>query len=164
MERRGVRVDHTHDIAGLTAGFGARRPDESALAERMAGLDGAGHRHHVALYRFRPPEIPDVKAAVTRLAGGLDLWASEIEVRDDDMAGVTPALARFAAGQVAAWHDRAAAPVSPKPVEDGQAQAAGEAAMEGRTVLADAIASFRHRMQRAVAGPATGEGSGPSEC
>ncbi len=154
IERRGVSADRSHDIAELAAEFGARRPEESALVEQMAALDGVSHRQYVATYRFRPPEVRDVEAAVTRLSGTLDLWASEIETRDDDMAEQLAELAQIAADQAAAWSSRVHTPVKPKADEPGPAQAAGEAALAGLPALANAIASFRDRVRQVADSPA----------
>ncbi len=155
IERRGVPADRSHDIAKLAAEFAAQRPDETALAERIAALDGVSRRHHVEIYQFRPPGVSDVRAAVRRLLGTLDLWASEIETGDDDMAGRQAVLARMAAKLGAAWSDRVCAPIAAKPDEAGPAQAAGEAVLADRPALADAIASCRDRMLRVADGPGT---------
>lgn len=154
IERRGLPADRSHDVAELAAEFGAQRPDETELAERIAALNGTSRRHHVEMYRFRPPDVSDVKAAVRRLLGTLDLWASEIETGDDDMAGQQAELARMAAHQGTAWSDRICAQVRTKSDEGGPAQAAGEAALADRSALVDAIALFRDRMRRVVDGPA----------
>ena len=156
IERRGVPADRSHDIAELAAEFGAQRPDETALAERIAALDGLSRRHHVEIYQFRPPDVSDVKTAVRRLLGTLDLWASEIETGDDDMAGQQAGLARMAAGQGAAWSDRVCAPVKARPDEASPARAAGEAVLAARSALTEALTSFRARMRRVVDGPAAG--------
>ncbi len=150
IERRGVPADRSHDIAGLAAEFAAQRPNEHALARRMAALNGDSRGHHVAMYEFRPPAVPDVEAAIRRLAGTLDLWASEIEPGTDGMAAQLPGLARIAADQAAAWPSLLSSQVKPKTDEGHPAQAAVEAALEGRRALADAIASFRDGMQRVV--------------
>ena len=157
MERRGVAADRSHDIAGLAAGFGAQRPDESALAQRMAALNGDSRAHHTAMYEFQPPEPPDVRAALRRVAGTLDLWASEIEKRDDRMAGQVTGLARIAAIDMAVWPNHIGTPVTPKADEGHPAQPAAEAALEGRAELGEAIVSFRDRMGRVVDGRAPGE-------
>jgi len=120
----------------------------------MAALDGVRRRHHVAMYRFRPPEVRDVEAAVRRLVGTLDLWASEIETRDEDMAGQLAELAQIAADQAAAWSGRVRTPVTPRADEPGPARAAGEAALAGLPALANAIASFRDRVQQVADSPA----------
>ena len=150
MERRGVPADRSHDIARLAAAFAAQRPDEGALAERMAALNGSSRVHHVTMYEFRPP---DVQAAVARLGGTLDVWVSEIEKQDDDMAGQIPDLARDAAFDMVAWPDLTSTPVLPKADDGNPAQAAAEAALSGRAGLAEAIASFRDRLRRVVDGP-----------
>ena len=150
IERRGVPADRSHDIAGLAAEFAAQRPNEHALAQRMAALNGDSRGHHVAMHEFRPPVVPDVEAAVGRLAGTLDLWASEIEPGTDGMAAQLSGLAHIAADQAAAWPGQLSAQVKPKTDEGHPTQAAVEAALEGRPVLAEAIASFRDRMQRVV--------------
>ena len=150
IERRGVPADRSHDIAGLAAEFGAQRPNDSVLAQRMAALNGDSRGHHMAMYEFRPPAVPDVEAAVRRLCGTLDLWASEIEPETDGMAAQLPGLARIAADQAAAWPGLLGAQVKPKTDEGDPAQAAAEAALDLRPVLAEAIASFRDRMQRLV--------------
>jgi len=147
MERRGVPADLSHDIARLAGAFAVQRPDESALAERMAALNGGSRTDHMAMYRFSPPDVSHVQAAVARLAGILDLWAFEIEQRDDDMAGHIPELARVAEFDMAAWPDHISSPVTPKTDEGHPARAAAEAALEGRPALADAVASFRDRMR-----------------
>ena len=153
MERRGVPADRSNDIAGLAAAFAAHRQDEAALAERMAALNGGGRAHHVAMYEFRPPEAADVKAALTRLAAMIDLWVSEIELRNDIMTAHIPGLARFAASQVNAWSGWLRTPVKPRPNEPGLGQAAAEAALAGRPALAEAVALFRDRVQRVVDDP-----------
>jgi len=45
MERRGSPADRSHDIARLAAAFAAHRPDEGALAERMAVPNGSSRVH-----------------------------------------------------------------------------------------------------------------------
>ena len=147
MERRGVAADRSHDIAQLADAFAAQRPDESALAERMAALNGGSRRDHMAMYRFSPPDVPEVQAAVVRLAGTLDLLAFEIEERDDGMAGQISELARVAAFDMAAWPDHVSTPVTPKSDVGHPARAVAGAALEGRPALAEAIASFRDRMR-----------------
>ena len=77
-------------IAGLAAEFCAQRPDESALAQRIAALNGDNRACLAATHEFRPPPVPDMRFAVRRVAGTLDLWAFEIEKRDDGMAGADP--------------------------------------------------------------------------
>ncbi|GEM_PF-3461697 len=153
IERRGLPADRSHDVAELAAEFGAQRPGETELVERIAALNGASRRHHVEMYRFRPPDVSNVKAAVRRLLGTLDLWASVVETGDDDMVGQQAGLARMAARQGVSWSDRACAPVRPKSDEAGPAQAAGEAALADRSALTDAIALFRDRMRRVLDGP-----------
>ena len=157
MERRGVPADRSHDSAQLAGAFAAQRPEEGALAERMAALNGGSRAHHVAMYEFRPPHAAEVRAALARLAGTLDLLASEIEIRDDGMAGQIAGLARDGAGQAQAWSDLVNSPVAPRPDEGHPAQAAVEAALAGRPALAGAIASFRGRVQRVADGPAPGD-------
>ncbi len=157
MERRGVAADRSHDIARLASAFAAQRPNENALAQEMAALNGDSRSHHTARYRFRPPEVPDARAAVKRLAGTLDLWASEVETGADSMTAQQPALARFAADQAAAWPDLVGVWVQPKADDGHPAQAAAEAALEGRPPLAEAIASFRDRMRRVLEGAAPGD-------
>ncbi len=152
MERRGVPADLSHDIARLAGAFAAQRPEESELAERMAALNGTSRTDHMAMYRFSPPDVADVQAAVMRLAGTLDLWAFEIEEREDGMAGQIPELARVAAFDMAAWSDHVSTPVTPKADESHPARAAAEAALEGRAILADAVASFRDRMRGLTGG------------
>ena len=155
MERRGVPADRSHDIAQLAGAFCAQRPEEGALAERMAALNGGSRTHHVAMYEFRPPGAADVQAALARLAATLDLLASEIETRDDTMAGQIPGLARDATDQARTWSDLVSSPVTPRPDEGHPAQAAVEAALAGRSALARAVTSFRGQVQRLVeaAGP-----------
>ena len=63
------------------------------------------------------------------------------------MAGQIPELARVTAFDMAAWPDHVNTPVTPKTDEGHPAQAAAEAALEGRPDLAKAIASFRDRMR-----------------
>ncbi len=150
MERRGVPADRTHDIAGLAAEFGAQRPDESELAQRMTALNGHSRKHHTAMYRFQPPGAAEMEAAIVRLAATLDLWASEIEKRDDGMAGQVPELARTAAFDMAAWPGLLSSPVSPVPTGGGTAQAAAEAVLAGRPLLADAVASFQDGIRRVM--------------
>ena len=156
IERRGMPADRSHDIARLASEFAAERPDQGALAERMAALNGDSRAHHVAMHDFRAPEAADVRAAFGRLAGTLDLWASEIETTTgrDGMAAQLAGLARFADDRAGIWPDLARAPVLPKGDDGHPAQAAAEAAFEGRMQLVEAIASFRCRMQRVVEGPA----------
>ena len=151
MERRGVPADRSHDVAGLAAAFAAQRQDQSALAERMAALNGGSRAHHMAMYEFRSPDVAEVKGALTRLAGTIDLWASEIERRNDGMTAHIAELARFATGQVNAWLGLLRAPVTPRPDEPGLGQAAAEAALAGRPALAEAAVSFRERVQRVMA-------------
>ena len=151
MERRGVPADRGHDIAGLAVEFAAQRQDQSALAERMAALNCATRARHMATHELRPPDVPEVKAALTRLAETIDLWASEIERRNDGMTAHIAELARFATGQVNAWLGLLRAPVKPRPDEPGLGQAAAEAALAGRPALAEAAASFRERVQRVMA-------------
>ena len=158
MERRGVAADLSHDIAQLADAFAAQRPDESALAERMAALNGGSRRDHMAMYRFSPPDVPDVQAAVVRLAGTLDLLAFEIEERHDGMARQIPELARVAAFDMAAWPDHVSTPVTPKSDVGHPARAAAEAALEGRPTLAEAIASFRDRIRGLI------DGENPLDC
>ena len=150
MERRGVPADRSHDIGGLAAAFAAQRQEEFALAERMAALNGATRARHMATYEFRPPEVAEVKAALTRTAGTIDLWGSEIEGRNDGMTAHIPDLARFAAGQVNGWLDLLRAPVNPRPDEPGLGQAVAEAALAGRPAVAEAAESLRDRMQRVM--------------
>ncbi len=150
IERRGVPADRSHDIAGLASEFGAQRPNDSVLAQRMAALNGDSREHHLAMYEFRPPAVPDVKAAVRRLAGTLDFWASEIEPGTDGMAAQLPGLARIAVDQAAVWPGLLGAQVKHKADEGDPAQAAAEAALDLRPVLSEAIASFQDRMRRAV--------------
>ena len=147
MERRGVPADHSHDITRLAGAFAAQRPGEGALAERMAALNGTSRKDHMAMYRFSPPDVPDVQAAVSRLAGTLDLWSLEIERRDDGMAGQIPELARVAAFDMAAWPDHIGTPVIPKTDEGHPSRAAAQAALEGRSALADAVALFQDRVR-----------------
>ena len=101
IERRGVPADRSHDSAGLAAEFGAQRPNDSVLAQRMAALNGDSRGHHMAMYEFRPPAVPNVEAAIRRLAGTLGLWASEIEPGTDGMAAQLPGLAEIAVDQAA---------------------------------------------------------------
>ena len=150
MERRGVPADRSHDIAQLAGAFAAQRPEEGALAERMAALNGGSRTHHVAMYEFRPPVVEDMQAALARLAGTLDLLASEIETRDDTMAGQISGLARDATDQAKTWSDPVGSPVTPRQDEGHPAQAAAEAALAGRSALAGAITSFQDRVQRLV--------------
>ena len=152
MERRGVAADRSHDIAWLAGAFAAQRPDESTLAQRMVALNGTSRAHRTARYRFRPPEVPEARAAVERLAGTLDLWASEVETAGSGMTVQQPALARFAADQAAAWPGLVRAAVIPKADDGHPAQAAAEAALDGRAALAEVIASFRDRMRRVLDG------------
>ena len=157
MERRGVPADRTHDIARLAGAFAAQRPGEGALAERMADLNGGSRAHHMTMYEFQPAEVPDVQASVRRLVGTLDLWVSEVEAEDADMAGQVPGLARIAAVDMSAWPDLVSTPVKHKPDQGHAAQAAAEAALAARPALAGAIASFRDRMRRVTEIPAPGE-------
>ena len=157
MERRGVPADRSHDIAELASQFAAERPDQTALAQRMAALNGESRAHHMAMYDFQPPEAPDVTGAVRRLGGTLDLWASEIETADDGMAAQLTGLARFAADRASTWPDLVCVQVQPKAEDSHPAQIAAEAALEGRAELAEAIASFRDRIRRVLEGPAPGE-------
>ncbi len=150
IERRGVPADRSHDIAGLAARFAAERPGQSALAQRMAALNGKSRPHHTAMYEFRTPEPPDVRTAVRRLGGTLDLWASEIETTDDDMAAQLTGLARFAVGRAGTWPDFVDMRVQPKTDVGNPAQAAAEAALDCRPVLAEAIESFRDRVQQVL--------------
>ena len=157
IERRGVPADRSHDIAELAGALAAQRPDESALAERMASLNGESRVHHIAMYEFQPPEAPDVIAAIRRLAGTLDLWASEVEKTGDEMGAHVGRLVNSGVDRSGTWPGLVRAPVTPKMDEDEAAQASVEAALEGRPRLAEAIASFRDRMQRALEGPAPSE-------
>lgn len=152
MERRGVPADRGHDSAGLAAEFAAQRREESALAERMAALSGSTRARHMATHEFRRPEVAEVKAALTRLAGTVDLWISEIEERNDGMAVQIPDLARFAAGRANLWLDLLRAPVNPKRDEPGLGQAVAEAALAGRPAVAEAAESLRDRMQLVMDG------------
>ena len=147
MERRGVPADLSPGITRLAGAFAAQWPDESALAERMAALNGTSRNDHMAMYRFSPPDVADVQAAVARLVGTLDLRAFEIETREDGMAGQISELARVAAFDMAAWSDHISTPVTPKADEGHPARAVAEAALEGRPILAGAVASFRDRMR-----------------
>ncbi|GEM_PF-1934674 len=115
MERRGARAGCSHDLAGPAAAFGVQRQDRSSLAERMAAINGGSRAHHMAMYEFRPPEVPDMRAALTRLSGTIDLWISGIERRDDGMTARIPGLARFAAAQADRWLVLLRAPVNPRP-------------------------------------------------
>ena len=157
MERRGVPADRSHDIAELAAAFSTQRPDDTALANRMAALNSMTRSHHIAMYDFQPPEGPDVSAAIRRLAGTLDLWASEVETTGDDMAAYLVRLAQSGADHAGRWLDLVRAPLTPKMDEDDAAQASVEAALEGRPLLAEAIASFRDRTQQVLEGPAPRE-------
>ena len=148
MERRGVPADHGHDIAELAGVFAARRADEGALAERMAALNGSSRPHHVAMDQFPPPTVAEAEAALARIAGTLDLLASEIEMRKDAMAGQITDLARDAADGSEAWPDLVTTPVAPKRDEDHPARTVAEAALSGRPALNSAIASFQGRMRR----------------
>ena len=147
MERRGVSADRSHDVARLADAFAAQRPDEGILAERMAALNGGSRTDHMAMYRFSPPDVRDIQAAVMRLAGTLDLLALEIEQRNDGMAGQIPELAQVAASGLAAWPGHISTPVTPKADDGHPARDAVEAALEGRPVLADAVVEFRDRMR-----------------
>jgi len=111
----------------------------------------------MAMYEFRTPEPPDVRTAVRRLGGTLDLWASGIETADDDMAAQLTGLALFAADRNGTWPDLVDMRVQPEADVGHPAQAAVEAALEGRPALAEAIASFRDRIRQAAEGPAPGE-------
>lgn len=102
------------------------------------------------MYEFRPPDVP---AAVARPGGTLNVWASEIEKKKDDMAGQIPGLARDAVFDMAGWPDLTSTPVKPKADEGHPAQAAAKAVLLGRTELAGVIASFRDRVRRVVDGP-----------
>ena len=157
IERRGVPADRSHDIAGLAARFAAERPGQTALTRQMAALNGKSRPHHTAMYEFRLPEPSDVRTAVRRLGGTLDLWASEIETADDDMAAQLTGLALSAADRAGTWPDFVDVRVQPKADVGHPAQAAAEAALEGRTVIAEAIASFRDRIQQVLEGPAPSE-------
>ena len=157
IERRGVPADRSHDIAGLAARFAAERPGQSALARQMAALNGRSRPHHTAMYEFQLPEPSDVRTAVRRLGGTLDLWASEIERADDDMAPELTALVRFAAHRAGTWPAFVDVRAQPKADVGHPAQAAAETALEGRPVLAEAIASFRDRIQHALEGSAPGD-------
>ena len=154
IERRGMPADRSHDIARLAVEFGARRPDESALGQRMAALNGESRAHHIAMYEFQPPEGPDVRAAIRRLAGTLDLWASEVETTGDEMAAHLDRLVQSGADRAGTWTGLVSAPINPKTDEDQAAQASVEAALTLRPDLAEAIASFRNRMRRVLDGPA----------
>ena len=157
IERRGVPADRSHDIAGLAVEFGARRPDESALAAQMAALNGHSRAHRAAMHRFQPPEAPEARAAVERLAATLALWASEVEKRNDAMAEQIHEPVRAAAFYMAAWPDLMSTPVTPRPDDGHLAQAAAEAVLAGRADLAEAIASFRDRIRRVLDDPAAGD-------
>ena len=157
IERRGVPADRSHDIAGLAARFATERPGQTALAQRMAALNGKSRPHHMAMYEFRLPEPSGVRTAVRRLGGTLDLWASEIETADDDMAAQLTGLARSAADRAGRWPDFVNVRTEPKTDVGNPAQAAAEAALDCQPVLAEAIASFRDRVQRALEVPAPGE-------
>ena len=157
IERRGVPADRSDDIAGLAAAFVAQRPDERALAQQMAALNGDSRAHHTAMYRFRPPEEQEARAAVERLAATLALWASEIEKRNDAVAAQFHEPARAAAFYMAAWPDLMSKPVTPRPDDGHPAQSAAEAVLKGRSELAEAIASFRDRVRRVIDGPAPGD-------
>ena len=161
IERRGVPANRSHDIAGLAARFAAERPGQSALAQRMAALNGTSRPHHVAMYEFRLPEPPDVRTAVRHLGGTLDLWASEIETADDDMAAQMAGLARLAADRAGTWPDFVDVRAQPKTDVGHPAQAVAEAALEGRSLLAEAITSFRDRIRHVLDDPVP-EGDLPS--
>ena len=154
MERRGVPADRTHNIARLAEALAAQRPDESILAERLAGLNGASRVHHIAMYEFHPPEAPDVRAAIRRLAGTLDLWALEVEMPGDEMAAYAKRLAQSGADRAETWHRLVRAPVSPKMDEDRAAQSSAEAAFALLPEIADTTAAFRERIWRVLEGPA----------
>ena len=153
MERRGVPADRSHDIAGLAADFVTQRPGEGELVKRMAVLNGGSRAHHVAMYEFQPPDPADVQAALARLAGTLELLASEIETQDDGMAGQSPDLARDAGGRAGTWPGLMSTPVTPKPDDGHPVQTAAEAVLEGRPALTGAIASFLGRIRRVAHGP-----------
>ena len=157
MERRGVPADRSHDIAGLAGALAAQRPDESILATQMAALNGDSRAHHAAIYEFRPPAAPDVATAVRRLAGAIDLWASEIETTGDAMTAQMAGLARSAADRAEPWPRLVGAPLTPRTDDDRAAQASAEAALASRPELAAAIASFRDRICRVLEEQAPGE-------
>ena len=123
----------------------------------MAALNGDSRAHHMTMYEFRPPEVPDVKASVGRLAGTLDLWVLEVETGEDDVAGQVPGLVRIAAVDMAAWHGLVCTPVTPKPDDGHAAQASGEAVLALRPQFAEAIAAFQDRIRRVIEGPQPGE-------
>ncbi len=157
MKRREGAADRSHDSGGLTTGFGAQRQDESTLAQRMAALNGDSRAHHAGMYELRPPLVPDVRAAVRRVAGTLDHWAFEIRERNDAMAGKIAGLARVAAIDMAAWPGLTSTPVTPRTDEGHPARTAAEAALEVPAELPEAIASFRDCMEQVSEGPAPGE-------
>ena len=166
MERRGVSADRTHDVAKLASAFAMQRPDERALAERMADLNGDSRTHHMTMYDFRLPEATDVQACVRRLAGTLDLWVSEVETEDGNMARQVPGLVRIAAGDMAAWPGLMNTQVTPKTDQGHAAQTSAEAALALRPELAEAIAAIRDRIRQVIEGPEPGEvrpGPSPSD-
>ena len=153
MERRSVPADRSHDITELAAAFSTQRPDDTALAKRMAALNSTIRSHHIAMYEFRPPEGPDVSAAIRRLAGTLDLWASEVETTGGDMTAHLARLAQSGVDHAGRWPDLVRAPVNPKMDEDQAAQASVEAVLEGRADLIEAIALFLERTRHVLNGP-----------
>ena len=153
MERRGVPADRSHDVAELAAAFAAQRPGESALARRMSDLNSTTRSHHIAIYEFQPPKPPDTRAAVKRVADGIDLWASEIETTGDAMTAQLAGLARSAVDRAEPWPRLVAASPVPKTDNDQRSRASAEAALALRPDVTKAIAVFLDRMRQVLDGP-----------
>ena len=160
IERRGVSADRHHDIAKLADAFAKVKPEETALAERLASLNGSSRGHHTAMYYLLGASSRnDMTAAVRRLCGSLELWADEVQQDlNDGKSKMLPVLARSAGSEADNWMGWLLEPVTPKDDSENRYREPAEAALAGRKGLERAVRQFAQRMRAAAASAAAPTG------